>query len=459
MARTALAPLFVGVDVGGTKTLALVATAAGDVLARSRHDTPVQAKPAATIDLIAKAIAKAVAGASAAARVGGIGLAIPGVVDPDAGHVVVTPNMNLTGIDAGRRIAARFHTPVALGNDVNCGTLGEKWLGSARGASSAVGVFLGTGIGGGLVLDGKLVRGAREAAAEVGHMVMQIDGPRCGCGGRGCLEALASRTAIERDIRDAIKAGRRSVVTRLLADKGDRIRSGVLKEALARKDKLVVEVLRRAGTVIGHACLTIRHLLDPEVIILGGGMMEACGDFLLPVIEKIVAHDPLPGARPGGHVLVSSLGDDAVALGAVALALQAAGRDPFAPVPDGVQPRLPKVALARGGRVLIDSDVFDRDVFVRACGEVRTRRKGDVIIDGGWDEIGLPTIQRVVAGHPAAVFIGLRPAVKRKLTRQAERFLRYRNIELHVLPMARALRAWAAYTGRKALLLCAGGGG
>ena len=122
--------------------------------------------------------------------------------------------MSLTGVAIGAHLEGRFHVPVAVGNDGNLGTLGETWLGSAREARSALGIWVGTGIGAGLVQKGKLWRGARESAGEIGHIVMQIGGPKCGCGNRGCLEALASRTAIERDIRDALAAGRTSVLTR-----------------------------------------------------------------------------------------------------------------------------------------------------------------------------------------------------------------------------------------------------
>jgi hypothetical protein len=126
-----------------------------------------------------------------------LGVAVPGVVDPEAGRVVCTPNMHLTGVALGSHLESRFRVPVALGNDCNLGALGETWLGSARNASSAMAILVGTGIGGGFVRKGKLWRGARESAGEVGHLIMEIGGPKCGCGNCGCLEALASRSAIE----------------------------------------------------------------------------------------------------------------------------------------------------------------------------------------------------------------------------------------------------------------------
>ena len=225
-----------------------------------------------------------------------IGVAVPGVVDPETARVVVTPNMNLTGVALGSYLEARFKVPVVLGNDCNLGALGEAWLGSSRQASSAIAILVGTGIGSGIVRKGKLWRGARESAGEIGHIVMQIGGPKCGCGNQGCLEALASRTAIERDLRQAVAAGRKTALSSLLQGDLSLIRSSTLRKALESEDELVTEVMRRASEVLGYACLTVRHLLDPEVIVLGGGVVEACSQFMLPIVEHIVGCDQLPGA-------------------------------------------------------------------------------------------------------------------------------------------------------------------
>jgi glucokinase len=333
LAKTTREKLYLGVDVGGTKILAALVRPCGTVVARQRCDTPSQAAPKESLKAIRAAMRGALAaGGARPADLAAIGLAVPGVVDPDRGRVVVTPNMNLTGMAIRAAIRRSYRVPVAVGNDVNLGTLGERWLGAARGAASVVGIFVGTGIGGGVIVDGRLVRGAREAAGEIGHIVMLPGGPRCGCGNRGCLEALASRSAIERELRKAIAAGRRTVLRRLggkARGKGP-IKSRALRRALKARDPVVVEVMHRAAEFLGYACLTVRHLVDPDVIVLGGGVMEACGDFVLPIVQKIVAADALPGARRGGEVVQSTLGDDAVALGAVAIAQELVGESPLA---------------------------------------------------------------------------------------------------------------------------------
>ncbi len=331
MARNSETQLFVGIDVGATKILAAVVDGSGEVLDRTRRPTPTDGGPKDALAAIIEAARQVLESAGVRAKkLSGIGLAVPGVVDPEQGRVICTPNMNLAPLKIVPPVERKFGVGVSLGNDVNMGILGEKWLGAARQARTAVGIFVGTGIGGGIVMDGRLVRGAREAAGEVGHIVMQVDGPLCGCGNRGCLEALASRWAIERDIREAIAAGRESAVAELLGKEGRSIKSKALKRALKRKDPVVTEIMERAAEVLGHACLTVRHLLDPEVIVLGGGVIEACGKFVMPIVHRIVSGDALKGAkapgRPAGcRVVRSELGDDAVVLGAVALARQATG--------------------------------------------------------------------------------------------------------------------------------------
>jgi glucokinase len=321
--------LYVGVDVGGTKIVAALVRPSGEIVARSRSRSPRDGGPQATLAVIQESVAAVLAeGGVGPGDLAAVGIGIPGVVDPAAGRVVVTPNMNLSGTLVAGPLGERFRVPVAIGNDVNLGMLGEAWLGAARSASSAVGIFVGTGIGGGIIIDGRLVRGARETAGEIGHMVMQIDGPTCGCGNRGCLEALASRTAIERDLRAAVAAGAETVLRAAILEGPGPIRSKKLRRAIEEGDALAQRIVRRAAEVIGLACLNVRHLVDPEVIVLGGGVIEACGDFMMPVIEAVVAGDALAAARPGGAVVRSALGDDAVVLGAAALARQAhAGGD------------------------------------------------------------------------------------------------------------------------------------
>jgi glucokinase len=438
--------LCVGVDVGGTNIAAALVDPAGRVLARHRNRTPRDQPAERTIETIAETIRELLEGAGAGAdALCGIGLGVAGVVDTDAGLVVMTPNMNLTGQQIVGPLKERFGAPVVLGNDVDVGTLGERWLGAARGAQDVVGIFVGTGIGGGVICNGRLVRGARLAAGEIGHIVMEIDGPLCGCGNRGCLEAIASRTAIDRDIRQAVEAGRKSVVTELLGgDPKAQIRSSVLKKALKRKDPLVTEVMERAARVLGYACLTVRHLLDPEVIVLGGGVIEACGDFVVPIVEEVVDADALPGAREGGDIVESTLGDDAGVLGAVALARQHLGLPCNVPVEE-VPSAYPVLATAAPGELAVD---------IRADGRVKKRKKSVAReLYGTPHRIGPKELARACKGDPETLIIGTGHSGEVELTDDGQAFLKERGIRFRAVPTPQAVQEYNKAEGRKAAIV------
>jgi glucokinase len=247
---------------------------------------------------------------------------VPGVVDPDTGRVVVTPNMSLTGVAIGAHLEGRFHVPVAIGNDGNLGTLGETWLGSARKADSALGIWVGTGIGAGFVQKGRLWRGARESACEIGHIVMQIGGPKCGCGNHGCLEAVASRSAIVRRIVTEIEEGRKSLVTELCDGDLRRIRSRILAKAYHDGDKLVREVIHDACDHIGHGAANLINMLNPQAVILGGGVIEALGPVMLPRIRRAAWRHVIGATDERVNIVDSGLGDDAGILGSALAARQ-----------------------------------------------------------------------------------------------------------------------------------------
>ncbi|NLY01154.1 MAG: ROK family protein [Rhodopirellula sp.] len=446
--------VYLGVDVGGTKIQASLIEESGAVRGRQKISTPRNVDPeqvVAEIEVAMKTVLK-----DAGLEFGdltAIGIAIPGVVDPAAGRVVVTPNMNLGGLAIGAILSERFKTPVALGNDCNLGALGEAWLGSARNAKSMMSILVGTGIGGGFVRNGKLWRGAREAAGEIGHIIMQMGGPRCGCGNSGCFEALASRTAIERDLRAGIAAGRETVLTEILKGDLSVIRSGALREALAAGDTLVTEVMQRAAEILGHACLTVRHLIDPEVIVLGGGVIGACSGLVMPIVERIIDNDQLPGARDGGHVLLSALGDDAVVLGAVALACTQVGRNPFQKQ-YAVRPEYPQVVWRRFGEITVEEKGYDRDVYLLVDGRVKKRKSSVAMLpDGDSHTVGPEELEKICKGGPEILFIGTGESNQLSLNDDGRQFLRQRLIDCESLPTPAAIDAYNKSTRRKAALL------
>ncbi len=445
--------LYLGVDIGGTKIQASLVEGSGRVAGREKVATPREGGPEKVVAEIERAMETVVAAKGIGFRdLTAIGVAVPGVVDPEAGRVVVTPNMNLDGVPIGTHLQGRYDVPVALGNDCNLGALGEAWLGSARNAESMMSILVGTGIGGGFVRKGKLWRGAREAAGEIGHIVMEIGGPRCGCGNSGCFETLASRSAIERDLRAAVAAGRQTVLTEMLQGDLSIIRSGALRDALAVEDALVTEVMRRASEILGYACLTVRHLIDPQVIVLGGGVIEACSRFVLPIVEEIIARDQLPGARAGGNALLSALGDDAVVLGAVALARTQVGRNPFGER-NLVQPKYGSVVWERFGEISIEKKTYTRDVYLLVDGKVKKRKKS-LAKEASEDShvVGPQEAEAVCKGGPEIVFIGTGEADNLHLNEEARRYMKQRSIEWESLPTPQAIEAYNKSPRRKAAL-------
>ncbi len=315
--------LTIGVDLGGTKILAAVVDGEGVVRAAVKTGTRAEQGPDKVIKRIIKATRQAVDRAGVAwEQIVGLGVGAPGPIDPESGTVFQPPNLpGWDEVPLGPRLSEALGLPVRMENDVNLGAWGEFVLGAGRGTRDMIAIFVGTGVGGGVILDGKLRSGFRHAAGEVGHMVLLADGPVCGCGKRGCLEALASRTAIERDIRLGIAAGRESLMTKLTAGGSKALTSGTLAKALRRGDPLVTEVVARAQWYLGLHAASIVNLLDPEMIVYGGGVVEALGDEFLAPIRTIARQYYLQSLGAERiQLVVGALGDRAGVLGAALLA-------------------------------------------------------------------------------------------------------------------------------------------
>jgi glucokinase len=314
--------LTLGIDLGGTKILAVVVDETGHIIGTSKRKT----RPERGADEVIARIAKTAVEAVEDARLGlsmieAAGIGAPGVADHNTGVLEFAPNLpDWVNIPLGPRLGQMLGVPVFVENDVNAGTYGETAAGVAREFDSVVGVFPGTGIGGGIVLDGELWRGARNAAAEIGHMVVLIDGPLCGCGRRGCIEALAARTAIERDIWGEIRGGRHSVVLETVDPGGD-ITSGTIAHALEQRDPVVEDVMERASYHLGIFTAAMVNAIDPACIVYGGGLIEACGEFMLPIIRETAYRYLIRPVDPQKlPILQAALGDNAVAIGGAMLA-------------------------------------------------------------------------------------------------------------------------------------------
>jgi glucokinase len=314
----------IGMDLGGTKILAGVVASDGRILSMAKRPTRPEAGVEKIVDRMVKTARQAIDEAGLkVSDIAAVGSGSPGPLDSKRGVVVSAPNLaGWSDVPLVDLLAAQFGIPVFIENDVNLGTLGEYALGAGQGTRDLVGIFIGTGIGGGLILDGKLRQGWRMTAAELGHMILMPDGPLCGCGNRGCVEALASRTAIERDIWAGIKAGRTSIMSQLMEkDSRDRMTSGVLAAAVEKKDPLVTEVLGRAQFYLGLLVASVVNLIDPERVVLGGGVVEALGENFLEPIRAVAYQNFINKLNARGVKIVpAKLGDTAALLGAAVYA-------------------------------------------------------------------------------------------------------------------------------------------
>lgn len=326
MAKEAL----VGVDLGGTNILAAVVDRKGRILGESKCRTEPSLGAQGVTQRMAETVLSAIkASGMRRKNIGGVGVGVPGPVHPDDGTVVRCANLGSTWDGYGLRDALRemVGLRITVDNDVNVGALGEHTYGAGRNAKDMLAIFVGTGIGGGLILDGKLRSGFRNSAGEVGHMVILADGPLCGCGGKGHAEALASRTAIERNIREALASGRESIVPQLMGDAGHAIMSAsIIGDAFDAGDEVTREAVQRAQYYLGVLISDCVNLLDPEVVVVGGGVLERMGDaYLEPVrstaVEQFINRLDADKVR----IVRAALGDYSGVIGAAILARERFG--------------------------------------------------------------------------------------------------------------------------------------
>ncbi len=322
--------IILGVDLGGTSLRVLAVDRRNQILSVEKNPTQLDASVSDIIKEIASAARKAALKADVSwQRVCAVSVGAPGAVDPRHGIVYKAPNLGWENVPLARRLGKHLSIPVFVENDVNAGTIGEYALGAGKGTRDMIGIFVGTGIGGGLVIDGELHEGFRGAAGEIGHIVVEKNGPRCGCGRRGCVEALASRTAMERDVRRAIRSGVKSVVPEIMKErKRTRMTSSIISRALGRNDALMLKVLRRAQFYLGLLVANLVNTIDPEGIVIGGGIAERLGErYVAPIRATARDYYLRQDGRERIKILPGELGDDAGALGAAVLGWRRLGAD------------------------------------------------------------------------------------------------------------------------------------
>jgi len=309
----------VAIDLGGTKALAGVVDADGTV--RSRVWLPsrdLSGKPAELLDRLAEGAAAAAQQADIPfASIGAVGVCVPGPLDSSRSVVAMAPNLGWVELAVRQELERRLpNTPVFLENDVSAAALSEHSLGAGQGYDSMLAVFIGSGVGGGLVVDGRLYHGAHGGAGEIGHMTIRAGGPRCGCGRFGCLEAMAARDAVTRYVIREVDQSHQTVLTDILHGNLRALTSRDLAQAIAQNDAVAVRAARRSARYAGLAIGGVVNLWDPAVVVIGGGIAEALGPRYVESTREIAYRQILASSAREVPIVASKLGDDAGLLGA-----------------------------------------------------------------------------------------------------------------------------------------------
>ncbi len=318
--------LVIGVDLGGTKITTALVDPSGRLLARDYRETLAAEGPEAVIGRILEGIRTVLALQHVPAeQIAALGVGSPGPLDIAAGLVLSPPNLpGWERVPLRQRLQDALGITTFLENDANAAALGEYRFGAGQGCQHMIYVTVSTGIGGGLILNGALFHGASDLAGEIGHMTILAGGPRCGCGNRGCLEALASGTAIARRARESVARGVPTRIAELAGGQPERISARLVAQAAAEGDAEAQGILAEATNYLGIGMANLANLLNPQRIIIGGGLTNL-GEALFEPVRRALARHAFPGAARAVEVLPAALGENVGVLGAAAVALAAVG--------------------------------------------------------------------------------------------------------------------------------------
>jgi glucokinase len=320
----------IGVDLGGTNIVVGAMSADGS-REYAMHEMPTRAALGADavveriVQLIERVAAETMAatGASRDAFLG-VGIGSPGPLDREKGLVIVTPNLGWRDFPLRDRVSEAVGMPATLDNDANCATLGEWWLGAAKGGRNVIGLTIGTGIGGGLILDGRLYHGASDAAGEIGHATIDSTGRRCGCGNYGCLEAYASGPAIAERAREALAGGEPSAMPAMVGGDLSRLTAALVYQSAKDGDRLAQEVVRETARLLGAGVANLLNIFNPDVVVLAGGVTQA-GDALFEPMRAEVRRRAFKPAVDACRIVPGALQGKAGVVGAIATFAQQKG--------------------------------------------------------------------------------------------------------------------------------------
>lgn len=311
----------VGIDLGGTKVLAAVVTPNGQILGRHKASS----RGASNFGELMRRIAHSARAAAHNAGIGldlvnAVGIGVPGTVDQRTGVVRIAPNLNWRDVPVSSTLSKILDLPVVADNDVNVAALAEHHLGAGRGLASLLGVFVGTGIGGGLVIDGEIYQGAHQAAVEIGHMVIKAGARRCPCGRRGCMEAMASRTAIVAEIARQVARGKSSKLVDLTRGAVGKAKSGAIRKAYLADDKVTRRAVDRSARYVGIGVGSLVNVVDPSIVVLGGGLVDNLGAVYVERVARFARRYIVDATTRKLAIVAASLGEDSGVLGAALLA-------------------------------------------------------------------------------------------------------------------------------------------
>ncbi len=306
-------------DVGGTKVLGAIFNEKDEIIYRMKKRSRSGGDASADVEKVIVSVVEEMIKESGIDRskLNAIASCAPGVIDQDRGVVLFTPNLPWRDYDMASSMRKKFGVPFFVGNDVNLGVLGEYHFGAGRGYKNIVGFFVGTGMGGGLVLNGALFTGNQFKAAEYGHMVLDPEGPLCNCGQRGCLEAFSSKQGMSAYIRQQISRGRQTMMAEAVQE--GVFRSKKLKKALESGDAVAMEAVDRACHWLAVAAGNMINVISPDLILFGGGVIEAVGDLFLQKILAEVDRYCMPAIRSTVDIKNADLGDDSILYGDLAM--------------------------------------------------------------------------------------------------------------------------------------------